>query len=111
VPPGVTPPPRRLLRGSQQLQHLIGRSLLVGVTIRDDDGAVLTRRQFHGLVTEVTDGVVVVTHDDTETLLPADPSGYRPADPGTYRLATGEDVVDPDFVTAWDVLPGPAERD
>jgi hypothetical protein len=99
-------PPRRLLRGCITLQYLIGRQLLVGITIRDDQGAVVGRRQFHGLVTEVTDGVVVVAHDEGETLLPADPDAYRPAEPGTYRLASGVTVVDPDHLTTWDVLPG-----
>jgi hypothetical protein len=102
-------PPRRLLRGTVQLQYLIGRQLLVGITIRDEHGTIVGRRQFHGRVSEVTDGVVVVAHDGGETLLPADPDGYRPAEPGTYRLATGEVVVDPDYLTTWDVLPGPSE--
>jgi hypothetical protein len=92
------------------LQHLVGRYLLVGITIRDAGGTVLNRRQFHGQVTEVTDGVVVVADDDGETLLPADPQGYQQAEPGTYLLACGDEVVDPDFLTAWDVLPGPAEQ-
>ena len=105
--PGL--PPRRLLRGTALLQYLIGRHLLVGITIRDGQGTIVGRRQFHGPVTEVTDGVVVVAHDDGETLLPADPDGYRPAEPGMYRLASGEVVIDPDYLTTWDVLPGPAE--
>jgi hypothetical protein len=102
--PGL--PPRRLLRGSATLQYLVGRRLLVGITIRDAQGTVVGRRQFHGPVTEVTDGVVVVAHDDGETLLPSDPDAFRPAEPGTYRLASGATVIDPDFLTTWDVLPG-----
>ncbi|HEX2806847.1 MAG TPA: hypothetical protein VHN80_11825 [Kineosporiaceae bacterium] len=88
------------------MQYLVGRQLLVGITLRDDQGQVVGRQQFHGPVTEVTDGVVVVTHGDGETLLPADPDAYRRAEPGTYRLASGDTVIDPDYLTTWDVLPG-----
>jgi hypothetical protein len=104
-------PPRRLLRGSEQLQHLVGKRLLVGVTIRDADGAIVRRQQFCGSVTEVADGVVVVEHDGGETLLPADPHAYEQARPGTYRLASGGEVVDPDYLSTWDVLPAADESD
>src|SRR4051794_7316518 len=103
---GTARPPRRLLRGSQQLQYLLGKRLLVGITIRDAAGAIVRRQQFCGPVTEVVDGVVVVDHDGGETLLPAEPDAYEPAQPGTYRLASGGEVVDPDFLSTWDVLPG-----
>ena len=103
-----SPPPRRLVRGTEQLQPLVGRRLLAGVTLRGDDGSVV-RRQFHGTVAEVADGVVVLRQDDgTQVLLPADPAGYERARPGTYRLASGEVVVDPDWLTTWDVTPGQA---
>ena len=103
------PPPRRLVRGTGQLQPLVGRRLLAGVTLRGEDGSVV-RRQFHGTVTEVADGVVVLRMDDgTQVLLPADPAGYERARPGTYRLASGDVVVDPDWLTTWDVAPGPPE--
>ena len=105
-------PPRRLLRGSEQLQGLVGRRLLVGITVRDIAGAIRERRQFYGTVTDVADGVVVLRHDDgtaegREVLLPADPHAYSPAPPGTYRLPSGVVVTDPDYLSTWDVLPGP----
>ena len=38
-------------------------------------------------------------------MLPADPSGYEKAAAGRYVLSTtGEAVVDPDYVTTWDLL-------
>jgi hypothetical protein len=98
-------PPRRLLRGGEQLQPLIGRHLLAGVTIRDDDGRILERRQFHGVVADVAEGVVVLRQEDgTEVMLPADPSAYEPARPGTYRLPSGVVVVDPDYLTTWEIV-------
>ena len=41
-------------------------------------------------------------------VLPADYGAYDEAAPGRYVLAaTGETVVDPDFVTTWDVVADP----
>jgi hypothetical protein len=103
---GRAGPPRRLLRGTEQLQVLIGKQLLVGITLRDRDGVVLERRQFFGAVTEVVDGVVVLMHAGGETLLPADPVAYEPARPGLYRLPSGVEVENPDYLSVWDVAPG-----
>jgi hypothetical protein len=94
-----------LLRGSDRLQYLVGRRLLVGVTVRSAAGAVLSRTQFCGPVLEVGGGVVVVEKDGEPALLPSDDLAYAPAPAGRYTLsASGETVVDPDFVTTWDVL-------
>jgi len=97
-----------LLRGAEALQGLVGRRLLVGITVRDRAGTILERRQFHGEVTDVADGVVVLRHEDgtttgREVLLPADPRAYTEARPGTYRLASGVVVTDPDYLSTWDV--------
>jgi hypothetical protein len=72
--------------------------------VHDEHGAVLTREQFHGTVTEVVDGVVVVRHADGELLLPAEPDAYRPARTGRYTLPSGEVVVDPDYLSTWSVV-------
>lgn len=111
-------PPRRLLRGSRNLQSLVGRRLLVGITFVDDAGRLIRREQAFGVVCEVADGVVTLARADAgaadtgdggdgsgTVLLPADESSFRPAPPGTYRLAgTGEEIVDPDFLTTWTVV-------
>jgi hypothetical protein len=102
-------PPRRLVRGAQRLAHLVGHRLLVGITVQDGAGQVISRDQFCGRVTEVADGVVTVDRDGTPVFLPADEAAYEVAAPGTYRLAgTGEEVVDPDFVTTWILFQCPA---
>ena len=86
----------------------MGRRLLVGISVRSPDGTVLRREQFCGRVLEVADGVVVVerpTTPDRPALLPADAAAYDEAAPGHYVLSsTGETVVDPDYVTTWDVV-------
>jgi hypothetical protein len=85
------------------LQFLVGTRLLVGITTRDDGGAIVSRQQFHGTVTEVADGVVVLRHGEGDVLLPAEPQAYSPAPRGRYRLRTGEVVVDPDYLSTWSV--------
>ena len=102
-------PPRRLVRGAQRLAHLVGRRLLVGITLQDGAGQVISRDQFCGRVVEVADGVVVVDRNGTPAFLPSDEAAYEVAAPGTYRLAgTGEEVVDPDYVTTWTLFERPA---
>jgi hypothetical protein len=102
------PPSRRLLRGSERLQHLVGTRLLVGVSVRSPDGTLLRQEQFCGRVLAVADGQVVVErpHDPGHpAVLPADYGAYDEAAPGRYVLAaTGETVIDPDYVTTWEVL-------
>jgi hypothetical protein len=99
-----------LLRGAERLQHLVGARLLVGVNLRAPDGTLLSQEQFCGRVLQVAEGVVVVERPHAPgdpAVLPADPAGYEKAAPGRYVLATtGEAVVDPDYVTTWDVVAG-----
>lgn len=100
-------PPRRLLRGSRNLQGLVDRSVLVGITFVDDAGQLLRREQAFGVVSEVADGVVTVLRSGGEDalLLPADEGSFRPAPPGTYRLTgSGEEIVDPDYLSTWTVV-------
>lgn len=69
---------------------------------------MLRQEQFCGRVLKVADGVVVVERPDAPedpAMLPADYDAYDEAAPGRYVLAaTGETVVDPDYVTTWDVV-------
>jgi hypothetical protein len=101
-------PSRRLLRGAERLQYLVGARLLVGVTLRAGDGTLVSQEQFCGRVLDVADGVVVVERPHAPgdpAVLPADPAGYEKAPAGRYVLdTTGETVIDPDYVTRWDVL-------
>ncbi|HYY10351.1 MAG TPA: hypothetical protein VE781_05395 [Kineosporiaceae bacterium] len=80
----------------------------MGVNVRSPDGQLLHREQFCGRVLAVADGTVVVERPHAPAqpaVLPADFAAYDEAAPGRYVLqTTGEVVVDPDFVTTWDVL-------
>ncbi len=100
--PGERPP-----SWEAKAERLIGRRLLVGVTILDAGDAVIEQRQFHGLI-EIADATrgIAVRRDDTGTLewLPPDLRALRPATPGSHTLrSTGEIVVDPDLVATWTV--------
>jgi hypothetical protein len=110
VDPSRATPPRRLLRGGDDLAGLVGRRVLVGLSYTDEAGEPLSSIQFCGRVLEVTDGVVVVANPEgaAPVALPADPDAFLPADPGRYVLRhSGEVVVDPDYLTGWTVVLGP----
>ena len=82
--------------------------------MRAPDGSLLRQEQFCGRVLRVADGVVEVERPHAPgdpAVLPADYAAYDEAAPGRYVLAdTGETVVDPDYVTTWDVLADPPAR-
>jgi len=104
---GAPLPPRRLLRGARNLQRLVGRTVLVGITFVDEAGVILRREQAFGMIAEAADGVVTVRRPDGQepVVLPADEESFQPAKPGTYQLSgTGHDVVNPDYVTTWTVI-------
>ncbi len=86
---------------------MVGCRLLVGITYVAADGRMTGAQQFCGRVIEVTDGVVVVERpgEDEPAVLPADAAAYERAAAGSYKLAgTGEIVIDPDFVSTWQVV-------
>jgi hypothetical protein len=82
---------------------------LVGITVRDGQGRILRQEQFCGRVLSVDDGAVVVDRGELRpAVLPADPEAYDRAPAGTYTLSgTGDQVIDPDYVTTWDVRARP----
>ena len=97
-----------MLRGTERLRHLVGTRLLVGISVRAPDGTLLRQEQFCGRVLDVAQGAVVVDRPHAPgdpARLPADPAAYDVAAPGKYVLATtGETVVDPDYLTTWEVI-------
>ncbi len=106
IDPNRPTAPRRLMRGGEQLSVMVGRRLLVGITFFDEIGNVTNAQQFCGRVLEVADGVVVVERpgEPEPAVLPADVAAYRKAQTGRYTLRdTGEIVIDPDFVSTWQV--------
>ncbi|GAB6900928.1 hypothetical protein [Kineosporia succinea] len=106
IDPNRATAPRRLMRGGEQLSVMVGHRLLVGITFLDESGNITNAQQFCGRVLEVADGVVVVERpgEPEPAVLPADVAAYRKAQTGRYTLRdTGEIVVDPDFLSTWQV--------
>ena len=94
---------------NEQLQGLVGKHLLVGITRYNLEGQVALLEQFHGTISRVSleDGVVIkLMNSDQERTIPPDFSCMEMARAGQYRLAnTGEIVEDPDYIATWDVYP------
>lgn len=88
--------------------ELLGAHVLVGLTWVDRTGKTIKKGQFHGHVVCATasEGVVIVNSAGEELTLPPDSRAFEHADPGEYRLrATGEVVIDPDYLTTWTIEP------
>ena len=84
-------------------EGFIGKTLLVGVTVRDADGGVARQEQLHGVIVQVSAHGIDVelggANEGTVWRMPPFLDDLAVAGPGTYRLrATGESVVDPDFL-------------
>jgi len=84
-------------------EGFIGRTLLVGVTTIGAEGGVARQEQVYGVIVGASAfGVDVELHGAREGAvwrMPPFLDELTVASPGTYRLrATGESVVNPDFL-------------
>ena len=97
------------------LDELIGKRVLVGLTIQDHNGKLIERRQFLGTIVRADEeeGVVLTMAGSTEEFrLPPNPGAFRKAEKGEYRMrSTGERVVNPDFLTSWTMTARPYTGD
>jgi len=88
-------------------QSLIGKYVLVGVTVEDRRGQLKRHEQFHGTVisADAHAGIKLVLCGEREgetKWLPPATHVFDSAQKGTYTLrATGERVIDPDFTAQW----------
>lgn len=88
-------------------KELIGAIVLVGITYTDPQGETESQAQYFGMVASAhrDEGIAVECHGHFagETcVLPPQTEAFTKAKPGVYRLrSTGEEVVDPDYVTSW----------
>ena len=87
--------------------ELIGKTVLVGVTVNDKRGDLKRYEQFYGVITtaEPATGFTIELQGsragETKCLPPATGAFFK-APPGTYNLrSTGECVVDPDYTSTW----------
>lgn len=88
-------------------RELLGKYVLVGITVEDKRGVFRRQEQFHGTVVSADPrvGITVALRGRREgetTTLPPDTRPWQPAAKGRYRLrGTGEEVADPDFTATW----------
>jgi hypothetical protein len=99
---------------------LVGKTILLGLTFADSDGNIVERVQRHGVVesADPEEGVAVrlvapgQSWDGELYRLPPDLSNVSEASPGAYRLrSTGETIVDPDFISSWEIRSPSPEDD
>ena len=91
-----------------EARDLVGKTILIGVTYRDQSGAEIQQHQMHGVVTAASPKGVEVSlrgeQHGRSLSLPPDPRVFRAASPGNYRLrATGEVVHNPALLCTADV--------
>ena len=84
---------------------LIGKTILIGLTYYTADDEFIEQKQYWGTVIETNKNRILVKLNDGELFeLPPDLSSTKIAPPGEYRLcSTGEVVVDPDYLTTWNI--------
>jgi hypothetical protein len=88
-------------------QALVGKHVLVGVTVQDKRGEFKRQEQFHGTVVSAEAGRGIMlsllgSREGEQKWLPPATNVFSVAPPGVYRLrATGEEVVNPDFTATW----------
>lgn len=93
----------------EELQALIGKRLLVGITHYNSENTVVSLEQFHGVISRIglNEGIVIKLNGlSEERTIPPDFSCLEMARPGQYRLTnSGEVVEDPDYIATWNVYP------
>ena len=86
-------------------QDLIGKTVLIGLTNYEANGALVGHEQMFGTVKAVDDRNVEIELDDGKLYyLPPDTSPFHIADRGEYRLrSTGKIVNDPDYICTYSI--------
>ena len=86
---------------------LVGRVILIGVSLHREDGVFLRRTQIHGVVKKIDPEAGVGIEEATsgeEFFLPPAFDHIHAAAPGIYRARdTSDAITDPDFITQWAV--------
>ncbi len=85
---------------------ILGKVILVGLTYYSDEDTIVNLEQYYGTVIESgKQGICIKLNDGMIKKLPPDLSSINAAPSGEYRLkSTGEIVVNPDFLSTWNVM-------
>ncbi|MCB0323340.1 MAG: hypothetical protein KDD69_07190 [Bdellovibrionales bacterium] len=82
----------------------VGDRVLIRFNFCDEEGNVVEEQQFMGAIESISDDEVVLTHPKSgkQVTLPPYFGSYTRPERGTYDLpSTGEQMVDPDYITEW----------
>jgi hypothetical protein len=85
-------------------ENIIGKIILVGVTIKNKNGDLLGYKQFHGIViqADANKGITIKNESNQTYNLPPDLNFFVAAEPGEYReKESGIVISDPDYITQW----------
>lgn len=87
------------------VNNLIGRTIIIGITHLDANDELIEQIQMHGVISEATSkGIVIRLSTGDDYKLPPDYGSIKKAPSGEYRFrSTGETVVDPDYMTTWTI--------
>ena len=90
------------------LEQLIGKIILVGITYHTHENEFIEQKQLYGRVVEANESLIRIEQSNGESFtIPSDLRSTQRARPGEYRLrSTGEVVVDPDFLSTWNLVKG-----
>lgn len=95
-----------------QLQDLLSKTCVIGLSYFDQQGELLKQTQYAGQITTVDNekGISIrLQHSDPTAeqpifILPPNLDAWFKAPPGHYRhAATGVDIENPDFLTTWSI--------
>ena len=87
-------------------KKLIGKSIIIGLTFLNYEGAIVERKQLFGVIRSIgEDGIYIkLQNSEEEYTLPPDLSAIEKAPQGEYRLkSTGEVIVNPDLKASWTI--------
>ncbi len=90
------------------LEELVGKIILVGITYYTHENDFIEQKQLYGRVIEANKSLIRIEQNNGESFtIPSDLRSTQRARPGEYRLrSTGEVVVDPDFLSTWNLIKG-----
>lgn len=97
----------------KEVSDLIGKVLLIGITLLDDNEELIEQFQVFGEIIRCNSDGVVIHKNGTnqEFTIPPDFENITLAQPGEYKLrSTGEVVTDPDYISSWTVNNSSHER-
>ena len=91
----------------EKAKKMMNKTMLIGVSYYSHDGKFIEQKQIHGKVVSVDAdrGFVIQlegAHSGETFSLPPDLRSVREAKPGIYREhSTGDEIVNPDYLTFW----------